>query len=405
MSSLNPGRLAAVRVLIGVEDGAHAEDLLGELAPQASADRGLAWHLVLGVLRRQGSLDWLLSPLLSRPLGKLDKSVRAALRVGAYELAFSGTARHAAVDQAVEAARAAGSPGGAGLVNAVLRKVDPARLPDDPTLDLPPWLAERWRGMGEGSLAWIARLREAAPLSLVWRGAPVAELATAPARAGGEVVEGAAVLVDQHGPIEAMPGFREGAWWVMDPAAARVADLGWEALGRPTEGWTALDACAAPGGKSFRLATRGAAVTAVDAQARRLQKVGEGARRLGLPVQEAVHDWLRGPCATLGLYDLVLVDAPCTGLGTLRRHPEIKWRRLRSDPAAMAIRQVPILQAAAAHVRPGGVLVYAVCSPEPEEGIRVVEALQGWSIERSLRFAPPTGDEDAFQAFLLRKAG
>jgi 16S rRNA (cytosine967-C5)-methyltransferase len=185
----------------------------------------------------------------------------------------------------------------------------------------------------------------------------------------------------------------------------RVADLGWEALGRPTEGWTALDACAAPGGKSFRLATRGAAVTAVDAQARRLQKVGEGARRLGLPVQEAVHDWLRGPCATLGLYDLVLVDAPCTGLGTLRRHPEIKWRRLRSDPAAMAIRQVPILQAAAAHVRPGGVVVYAVCSPEPEEGIRVVEALQGWSIERSLRFAPPAGDEDAFQAFLLRKAG
>ncbi len=393
MSRANPGRVAAVRVLVGVEGGAHAEDLLAELAPPPP-DRALAWNLALGVLRRRGTLDALLAPLVRGGLDRLQPPVRAALRVGAYELKFARTRDHAAVDQAVEVTRATGAGRAAGLVNAVLRKAARGRVSDDPWLDLPPWLRRRWRGWD----AWVARLAEPPALCGSWRDAPVEGLATAPAEAGGEAVPGCFRLVDPGGPVPELPGFAEGRWWVMDPAAARVADL--------ARGERVLDACAAPGGKSFRLAAAGAAVTAVDADDERLARVGEGAARLDLPVALHRHDWLDGPAPDLPRdFDAVLVDAPCTALGTVRRHPEIRWRRRPGDPAAMAPRQLAILRAAAEHVADGGRLVYAVCSPEPEEGEGVVSRLAGWRVVDAWASAPPAGDEDAFQAFVLERAG
>ncbi len=397
MSQLNPGRLAAARALLSVDRGAHVEDMLARLAPPDGADRRLAWNLALGVLRRQGSLDVAISAASGRTIPAIDPPALVSLRLGLYEIHLTRSPVHAAVDQAVELCRALGGGRAAGFVNAVMRKASHQTLPTDPWLDLPPWLAARWKGSLD---PWVARLSEAPPLCGVWRdpSQPVPELQTRPARAGGAEIPGAFELVDYSGPIERLPGFAEGRWWVMDPAAAAVADLA-----EVGPGMRVLDACAAPGGKSMRLAAAGAQVLAVDQYADRLALVSEAAARTGLPVTVRPHDWLKGPMPGEERFDLVLVDAPCSGLGTLRRHPEIRWRRQPSDPAAMALRQAPLLAAAAAHVADGGRLLYAVCSPMPEEGADVARSLPGWEVTRTWSSVPPQDDEDAFQAFLLTR--
>lgn len=401
MPPTNPGRRAALLVLVAVEEGGHAEDLLAGAAPTDPRDRGLCWHLVLGVLRRQGAIDHLLQPLLKQPIARLDPPVRAALRLGTFELHHARSPAYAVVSEAVEAARSVGAGRASGLVNAVLRRAADQTFPADPALDLPPWLRARFGGWG----AWLATLSQPPPIAGVLRAAD-GELppgATGPAQAGGEAVPGTFTLTASDGPVGDRPGFADGAWWVMDPSAVRVADLAFEAADRPKP--RVLDACAAPGGKSLRLASRGAEVVAVDLVPERLARVSEGAGRTGLSVQVHRHDWLLGAAKLPRDFDVVLVDAPCTGLGTLRRHPEIRWRRLASDPMAMAIRQAMILENAALHVAPGGALVYAVCSPMEEEGPEVAEALAGWTVRHRWSAAPPQGDEDAFQCFVLRRDG
>jgi 16S rRNA (cytosine967-C5)-methyltransferase len=392
MSRLNPGRLAAARVLLAVERGAHAEDILAEQAPASGPDRGLAWHLVLGVLRRQGALDAALDPFLKKGTAKLDPAPRAALRIGLFEAAVSKTAPHAAVDQAVELTRKLRAGRTSGLVNAVLRKATRAPLPEDPFLDLPQWLRDEWAGHPD----WVRRLREPAVVCVATRDQDIPPFDAAPATAAGQAVAGVYQALGR-GVVTDWDGFEEGRWWVMDPAAAAVADLC-----QPRPGLTILDACAAPGGKTFRLAAAGADVTSVDLKPGRLEKLRQGAARLTLPVTARRHDWLKGPMGD-ELFDVVLVDAPCTGLGVVRRHPEIRWRRLKSDPAAMAFRQRRILKACAEHVRPGGRLVYAVCSPMEEEGEGVAASLEGWAIQQRWSTRPPAGDEDAFQAFVLER--
>ena len=398
---LNPGRLAAGRALLAVEDGDHVEDILAVTAPDKPADRGLAWHLALGVLRRQGSLDQTLAPHLGgRRLSDLDAPVRVVLRVGAADLHLSRTPRHAAVSQAVELARRLRVGRASGLVNAVLRRAGDEALPDDPWLDLPGWLQARWRDH-EGIEAWVQRLGRPAPLCGVWRGEPHPGLAAQPVEAAGRVVPGAFCLPEASGEVTDLDGFAEGAWWVMDPSAVAVADRVADAAG---PGTTILDACAAPGGKTLRLASRGHAVTAVDLSPQRLERVQQSLHRTGLSAAIRQWDWLSGPNPVLGRFSAVLVDAPCTGLGTLRRHPEIKWRRSPTDPAAMALRQLQILEAASTHVEPGGKLVYAVCSPAPEEGEGVVSQLSGWEVTDRWASWPPSGDEDAHQVFVLSRA-
>lgn len=402
MRRVNPGRLAALRALVEVEEGAHAEDVVAAAPVDDPGQRALALHLVLGVLRRRGALDDALARFSKRSIADLDPVVRAALRVGLFDALFSKVGAFAAVDQAVEATRALEQPRAAGFVNAVLRRAVPAGISDDPWLDLPPWLRTRWSGWD----AWVRRLREPAPLSGVARDpgwTPPAELQPEPATAGGVPVPGAFVARGARGPVEKLPGFAEGQWWVMDPAAAAVADLVLDAVGEG-RGARILDACAAPGGKSLWLAAAGCEVLAADLSPARLERVRENVARTGLVVQCQPHDWLKGPLEGAGLFDAVLVDAPCTGLGIVRKHPEIRWMRLPTDPAAMALRQVPLALAAASHVRPGGALVYAVCSPMPEEGEGVVSRLEGWKVERAWSTVPPAGDEDAFQAFVLRRS-
>ncbi len=403
----SPGRAAAMRVLLAVDTGAFAEEALARHAPTRGPDRALAWNLVRGVLRQRRTLDVVLGTLAHRPVERLDPVVRAVLRIGLWEIRAGTAPPWAAVDQAVALCRAGGAGQAAGLVNAVLRRHTEAPEPAErDILSHPDWLLDRWvaRHGADAAAAWARRNNDPAPLALIARderlrfdleaaGLPVRE-----ARAAGVVVPGALWIGGTPGPATTLPGWREGRFWVQDPAAAAVADL---VPAGP--GVRILDACAAPGGKTFRLADRGARVLAVDLDADRLARVAEGATRLRLSPDLRVHDWTAGPPPDLvEAFDAVVVDAPCSGLGTLRRHPEIRWRRQFADLARNAVLQAAILDAAARCVAPGGALIYAVCSPEPEEGPDVVAAFladrPGFTADAAWSSAPPAGDEDAFQA-------
>lgn len=403
--SANPGRVAAATALVAVDRGAHVEEALPPLLPDAPHDRALAWHLALGVLRRRASVDAALRPHLRQPLDDLDAEVRAALRVGAYELLHARTPRHAAVDQAVEVARALWAGRASGLVNAVLRRAElPADLSRADALDHPAWLVARWdaRYGEDATTAWCEANQEPPPLCLATAGdvddlldaLKASGVEAAPATAGGAVVDGVVRLEGPVGRVELLPGFEQGNWWVQDAASAWMADL------VPGDARSVLDACAAPGGKTFRLAAAGREVIAVDVSDNRLRRLDDGLRRLGLRARVVGHDWTAGPHRELGTFDAVLLDAPCTALGTVRRHPEIRWRRGPFDPSNAARTQAAMIRSAAAHVRPGGALVYVVCSPEPEEGPEVVDAFlaehPGWTLDVVRTTAPPQAGEDAF---------
>ncbi|MCB9759306.1 MAG: hypothetical protein H6739_05660 [Alphaproteobacteria bacterium] len=398
--TLNPGRLAAGRALMEVDRGGHLDDALGAGLP--ATDAALARHLAWTVARHRGQLDAAIQRTARRPVTRVDPPVRTALRVGLAELHLSRTPPHAAVDQAVRLVQALGAGHAKGFVNAVLRN---GALPPDPapTLNHPGWLVDRWteRYGPDAVAAWCRRNDAPAPLAVVCRGAPEVEgCGVRPATAAGRPVPDAWWIDDFKGAVTQLPGFEEGALWVMDPAAAAVADL---LDARP--GQRVLDACAAPGGKTLRLAATSAQVTAADRSPSRLERLQGSLSRTGRSATVRVVDWETDPWTPTDPFDAVLVDAPCTGLGTLRRHPEIRWNRHPTDPAAMAIRQLAILRAAARAARPGGTLVYAVCSPEPEEGPGVVSRLlqerDDLKMDAELLTAPPHADEDAHYAARL----
>ena len=226
-------------------------------------------------------------------------------------------------------------------------------------------------------------------------------LTARPAVAGGVEIPGALWIAPPFGRVEGLPGYDEGVFWVMDPAAAAVADL----LGAGP-GQRVLDACAAPGGKTLRLLASGAEVLATDKKVNRLARMAESLGRVRLHAETRRVDWEAADPGVTETFDAALVDAPCTGLGTMRRHPEVRWSRGAGDPAAMSLHQRVILKNVAARVRPGGALVYAVCSPEPEEGEAVVRAfLQSapeWRLDRTLSFAPPEDEDVHFAARMTR---
>lgn len=396
MSRLSPARLCAARTLIEVQNGRHAEYGLTEWAPEAADDRALARHLVLGVLRRRGQLDHVVRSLATRRVGR---EARMALHIGLFEVHFSRTPVHAAVDQAVQLVRVLGRGQQSGFVNALMRRALDLPLPDVP--NHAPWIVERWRSRYPEADAWLRALDTEAPLALATK-TDEAPLGARPAMAGGQVVPRSWHL-DRAGRVDKLDGYDDGDWWVMDPAAAMAADL-LEAQ----SGERVLDACAAPGGKTMRLAALGAVVTACDKSAGRLARLGENLDRTRLNATCLKHDWTKRPWDDEP-FGAILLDAPCTSLGTTRRHPEVRWNRKDTDPMAMAILQDRVVEGVLTALAPGGRLVYAVCSPEPEEGPdRVRAALErhpDLSLELEVCTAPPQGDEDAFYAARLRRAG
>ena len=425
----DPRRLAW-RVLVAVEEGAHAD---AELAARGaslaldSRDRGLATLLVYGTLAWQGYLDHAIASLGQSP-ARLDPPVRALLRMALFQLAkLSRVPEFAAVDTAVELAKEFRRGRARGLVNAVLRtflrRGRAVPLPADRDdgigrlsieLSHPRWRVERWIEElgGDDARALLVADNEAAPTVLrvnrrrTDRDAWIEQLAHSgvPAEATRFSPDGVRLQIGCD--PSALPGFSEGRVTLQGEASQLVG-----LLLDPAPGGAALDACAAPGGKTTQIAERlgpGGVVVAVDRSAGGLVQLRGQARRLGLDGIETIQADARAlPIAPERVFDAVLVDAPCSGLGTMRRHPEIRWRRSESDLHRAAVLQETILAAAAESVAPRGLLVYAVCSPEPEEGVDVVArflaAHSDFVREDSVSTAPPEIGEDAHFATRMRK--
>jgi 16S rRNA (cytosine967-C5)-methyltransferase len=364
------------RPLDDVLDGNPDRD---RLAPR---DRGFARLLAATTLRRLGQIDRIIDGCLDKPLPRRAGAVRQLLRLGICQLLFLGTPPHAAVDTTIEliAARGGGEAGFKGLINAILRRVDRERAAwleqtADPSLNAPAWLWESWvaaYGVERAGEIGAAHLREP-PLDLT----PKSDAAGWCDRLGATLLPTGSLRLPLDGMVESLPGFGDGAWWVQDAAAALPARL----LGN-VAGKRVIDLCAAPGGKTAQLAAAGADVIAVDRSAARLERLRRNLTRLGLNAAIVVAD------ATLWrpdrVADAVLLDAPCSATGTIRRHPDVPWLKRPEDVAKLVALQSRLLRAALAMVRSGGVVVFCTCSLQPEEGPAHIAALlrDGAPVER-----------------------
>ena len=350
----NPTRRAALALLSAVLDRHRPmEEALDALPPSDPRDRAAAHRIAAAVLRRLGSLDAVLEPLLRR---EPPPEVRQALRIGAAELLLLATPPHAAVASCVDLVPRPF----AGLVNAVLRKVatdGPAMLEelDGERLDTPGWLWTAWHKSYGPAVRAIARAhRQPAPLDLSLKpgtalpeGAVLLPTGTARLPAGTRITE--------------LPAFIEGTAWAQDAAAALPARL---LAARPGE--TVADLCAAPGGKTAQLAAAGASVVAVERDPLRILRLRENLARLGLDasvVQGDATSWDPGT-----RFDAILLDAPCSATGTMRRHPDVPFLKRPTDVPTLAALQKPMLAHAASLLAPGGRLVFATCSLQAEEG-------------------------------------
>jgi 16S rRNA (cytosine967-C5)-methyltransferase len=394
----DPPGLAVRRIAADITDGVlrrHRpldEQLEGAnahpgLAGLPARDRALVRALVAMVLRRLGTLRHLLGLLLERGLPKEAPRVETALLTGAAQILFLDVPDHAAVDLAVRLVQGDRHAAHfAGLVNAVLRRLTregAARLAelDTAALDTPKWLMERWVGAyGEPTARAIAAASTSEPaLDLTVKN----DSALWAERLGGWVLSTGTVRLIAHGPVTALPGFADGAWWVQDAAAALPVRL----LGN-VAGVRVADLCAAPGGKAAQLAVAGAHVTAVDRSPARLARLEENLKRLSLTAELVcadVAEWEAAP------FDAVLLDAPCSSTGTIRRHPDVPWLKQPADIEKLAGLQRRLIERAVALTKPGGTLVYSTCSLEPDEGEAIVDALLAH--ETGVRRAPVNADE------------
>ncbi len=332
---ISPARQAAFAVLCKVEQGGYAGDLLvARSAGLGSRDAGLASEIVFGCLRFQAQLDHLIA---LRVPGGLDPEVRIALRMGIYQLRYlDRIPAHAAVGESVELAKRARKRSAAGLVNAVLRKTgrQPVAWPDRATeLSMPAWLLERWdRRFGPHTAEAIAR----------------------------QFLKPAESYVASTGRIQDLSA----------QAVAPMLDL--------HPGLTLLDLCAAPGNKTAQAIAAGAETIACDIHWHRLRQLA------GLDCRRVVLDGTRD-LPFRKSFDRILVDAPCSGTGTLGRNPEIKWRLKPADLQDLQAKQIALLKNALALLKPGGRLVYSTCSLEEEENQQVIAAFPGsWQISERL---------------------
>ncbi|MCS6931590.1 MAG: rRNA cytosine-C5-methylase [Acetobacteraceae bacterium] len=355
-----PTRQAALALLSAVlERRRPLEEALDSLPPADPRDRAAAHRIASAVLRRLGTLDAVLEPFLRREPPPV---ARQALRIGAAELLLLGTPAHAAVASAVGLVPRPF----AGLVNAVLRRLAEAGAGaleglDSPRLDTPAWLWASWHAAWGPAVRAIAEAHQ--------RPAPL-DLTLAPGAApppGGEALPTGTLRFPPGTRITELPGFAAGGFWAQDAAAALPARLL-----APRAGERIADLCAAPGGKTAQLAAAGARVVAVERDPRRAARIGENLARLGLAAEIVVSDVLGWrPEAR---FDAVLLDAPCSATGTIRRHPDIPHLKRPADVANLAALQSRLIAAAAALVKPGGRLLFATCSLQPEEGEAQAEA-------------------------------
>jgi 16S rRNA (cytosine967-C5)-methyltransferase len=404
LTLVTDARVAAADTLADLRTGLLLDAAFDRRAAELDArDRRWTQELVWGMLRKRGWIDHLLAPRVRGGIARLDADLADLLRLGVYQLFEMGSVPpYAAIGQTVELAKQRHGMGASKLVNAVLRRLDRERgeelapaLPADPVEALaisyshPRWLVARWVarwGEDETRALLESNNREAPLIVRPW--GVVREQLEAMLEDSGVSVSDAPLVEDSlllapGTVLTALGAFQQGRCFVQDPAATLVTRYAAIPIGAQ-----AADICAAPGGKSVELSRTAAHVTAADASEARITRVVDTIARLELDNVDAVVADARD--GTLGQFDAVLVDAPCTGTGTFRRHPDARWRLRTSDIAVMAATQRAVLRGAAKNVAPGGLLIYATCSLEPEENDQQVEAFladhPGWTLE-----PPPAG--------------
>jgi 16S rRNA (cytosine967-C5)-methyltransferase len=364
VSAPSPAREISFHILNQVRKGGYASDLLrAGTAVVSPRDAALAETIVFGCLRRQREIDFLIGYFSGKPTLKLDDAVRIALRMGVFQLRYlDRVPAHAVVQDSVELVKKARKRSAAGFVNAVLRKVDrgPVRWPDRgielniPELNVPDWMLIRWEQ-----------------------------------RYGAKAAEGIARAALEPPEIS------------VNPETGRMQDIGARSivpLLAIEPGMTVLDVCAAPGNKTAQALAAGGRVVACDRYEKRLAEVPAAAGPFWRAGAARVAADAAVPLPFSRGFDRVLVDAPCSGTGTLGRNPEIKWRLAEGDLAAFQERQRAILANAMACVAPGGRLVYATCSLEPEENENVVE---GWRVQETMLRLPGRDAGDGFFAAVI----
>ena len=344
----------------------YSEDTHGKTRISDPRDRGFARLLATTVLRRHGQLEAIVSGHLAKPLPSSGRHAHLILLQGAAQLLFLGAAPHAVINTAVELSRQQRSSARfAGLINAVLRRIaengqKALETSNADSLNIPDWMFKRWSAAyGENTAHAIASASLNEPtLDITVRDHPQ-DWAK---KLDGIILSTGTIRRKTDGRIEALPGFADGQWWIQDTAAALPAHL----LGNVT-GKRVADLCAAPGGKTAQLASAGAQVLALDISEMRLLRVRENFQRLGLESELVAGD--AATWRTDRPFDAVLIDAPCSVTGTIRRHPDILHLKRPEDIAKLSKLQSAILDNAATHLlRPDGMLVYCTCSMEPEEG-------------------------------------
>ncbi len=396
-------RIAAAETLADLRSGVLLDAAFDRRASELDArDRRWTQELVWGMLRKRGWIDHLLAPRVRGGIARLDADLADLLRLGVHQLFHMGSVpAYAAIAQTVELAKQRHGMGASKLVNAVLRRLDRERdalgteLPADPVEALaieyshPRWLVARWvaRWGADETRALLAANNQEAPL-IVRPWGVVREQLEAMLESSGVSVSEAPLVEDSltlapGTVLTALGAFQQGRCFVQDPAATLVTRYAAIPAGAEV-----ADLCAAPGGKSVELSRTAKHVTSADANEARIGRIIDTIGRLDLDNVDAVVADARD--GTLGQFDAVLVDAPCTGTGTFRRHPDARWRLRTSDLAVMSATQRAILRGAAKNVKPGGLLVYSTCSMEPEENDAQVESFladhPGWTLE-----PPPAG--------------
>jgi len=393
-------------------------DALLDEHPLDPRDAAFVTELTYGATRRRGQLDYAIKRFSDRGLDKLEDRVLAALRLGAYQLFFMRVPKHAAVGGTVDALKELGLARATGFTNAILRRLselESAPLPppgDDVAVAAiefshPEWLVARWfQQFGpERAKSMLAADNEAPPLVLrtnLTRNTRD-ELVLSMREAGLEVeptpLSSAGLRVASPGRVEDLFGFSEGLWQVQDEAAQLVVQYA-----AAPKNATVLDVCAAPGGKACQLAETHS-VLALDVNENRLRKILPEAKRLGVEARVKMRkaDASKPLPDDVGEFDLVLVDAPCSGLGTLRRHPELRWRIEEENLPQLRALQRSILEASQLTVKPGGLLVYAVCSTDDSEGPDQIEPFLRSHPEFTAE--PPPGQWPSWQGYLRTLPG
>lgn len=353
------------------------ETILGSSSERLSdQDRRFIRHITTTVIRRLGQLDKIINYCTKTKLGNTQMQIRYVLRLGIAQLLYSEVPAHAAVNTSVNLIVKIIPKKLHYLkntVNAILRKVDREKdfflkKYNNTRLNLPPWLLKSWdSNYGQTQVKLIIdTILSEAPLDISIK--PKNDPAEWAEKLGGKVVPGGSIRIFKSGKVTELKGYMDGEWWVQDMAARIPANL----LGAKEQDHV-LDLCAAPGGKTAQSAAIGATVTAVDVSKSRLKRLKENMDRLNLNVNMVLSDVLN--YSSDQKYDFILLDAPCSSTGTIRRHPEILHTRTESDVAQLTVIQSKMLDHASSLLNKGGILVYSVCSMQAEEGVKQIKAL------------------------------